>query len=179
MYKLDIVKEEIKSRISINQLVEHLTGQNFVRGAMRCPFHNEKTASFRTKGNNYKCFGCGEYGDIFTFAMKYNGLSFVDAIKWLDSEFRLGLLGQKVSARQQAEARRRKREQERQIEEEQEKRLEYEEICLNYRICNEALRKNVLEPFSDLWCYYIDLQVSLERRLSEGGYYESRKAERT
>jgi DNA primase len=171
--KLDIAKEEIKARLSIRQVVEHLTGQSFVRGAIRCPFHNEKTGSFRLIGNNYKCFGCGEYGDVFSFVMKYNGLSFPDAIKWLDSEFHLGLLNQRVTARQQAEARKRKREQEKKLIEEQRKRLEYDQICLDYRICNEALRKNVLEPFSDTWCYYIDLQTALEQQLWKGGHYGS------
>ncbi len=48
-----------------------------------CPFHQEKSASFHvldTKGI-YKCFGCGEKGDVFTLAMKLEGLSFPEAVK--------------------------------------------------------------------------------------------------
>ncbi len=50
-----------------------------------CPFHNEKSASFSVNINKqfFHCFGCGESGNVITFVMKYNGLSFVDAIKSL------------------------------------------------------------------------------------------------
>lgn len=48
-----------------------------------CPFHQEKTPSFSvnpSKGR-YKCFGCGKGGNVFTFLMEMEGLSFPEAIK--------------------------------------------------------------------------------------------------
>ncbi len=50
-----------------------------------CPFHNEKTASFNVNRNMqiYKCFGCGKAGNVFTFLMEYDSLSFSDAVKEL------------------------------------------------------------------------------------------------
>src|ERR1700741_3037196 len=48
-----------------------------------CPFHQEKSSSFHildAKGI-FKCFGCGEKGDIITLAMKLEGLSFPEAVE--------------------------------------------------------------------------------------------------
>ena len=48
-----------------------------------CPFHNEKTPSFSVNPAKqiYKCFGCGEGGDVFSFLMKINNQSFGEVIK--------------------------------------------------------------------------------------------------
>jgi hypothetical protein len=49
-----------------------------------CPFHNEKTPSFYIfQDNKFKCFGCGEHGDVIDFIQKLHGLSFQDALKHL------------------------------------------------------------------------------------------------
>jgi DNA primase len=50
----------------------------------RCPFHNEKTPSFFVFADNrFKCFGCGESGDVIDFIQKLHGCSFKDALKHL------------------------------------------------------------------------------------------------
>lgn len=50
-----------------------------------CPFHQEKTPSFKVDPETglFHCFGCGEGGDAFHFAMKVEGLDFVDAVRLL------------------------------------------------------------------------------------------------
>ena len=47
-----------------------------------CPFHNEKTPSFSVSPRRgiFKCFGCGEGGDVIGFVMKNENLSFVEAV---------------------------------------------------------------------------------------------------
>jgi DNA primase len=48
-----------------------------------CPFHKEKSGSFylyAAQGNFY-CFGCHEHGDVFTFVMKMESLSFPEAVR--------------------------------------------------------------------------------------------------
>lgn len=48
-----------------------------------CPFHTEKTSSFHVLDQKgiFHCFGCGEKGDVFTLAMKLEGLSFPEAVE--------------------------------------------------------------------------------------------------
>ena len=50
-----------------------------------CPFHNEKTPSFSVKqdGQFFKCFGCGESGNIFNFVMKMENVDFPTAVEIL------------------------------------------------------------------------------------------------
>src|SRR2546423_4197523 len=49
------------------------------------PFHQEKTPSFNVdpQTRTYKCFGCGESGDIFGFIQKYQNMDFVEAADFL------------------------------------------------------------------------------------------------
>ncbi len=79
--------EEIRSRLSLSEVIGQrikLTraGREF-KGC--CPFHNEKTASFtvnETKGF-FHCFGCGAHGDVISFVMQNDRLSFHETIEIL------------------------------------------------------------------------------------------------
>lgn len=48
-----------------------------------CPFHDEKTPSFSVQPRKgfYKCFGCGKGGNVYTFLMEVDGLSFPEAVQ--------------------------------------------------------------------------------------------------
>ena len=50
-----------------------------------CPFHNEKTPSFSIKqdGQFFKCFGCGESGNVITLVMKMENVDFITAVEIL------------------------------------------------------------------------------------------------
>lgn len=58
------------------------TGSNF---KARCPFHDEKTASFvvSPKKQIYKCFGCGKGGNVITYVQEFEKISFPEALKKL------------------------------------------------------------------------------------------------
>jgi DNA primase len=53
-----------------------------------CPFHKEKTPSFKVESErrNYKCFGCGAGGDAFKWLMETEGFSFPEAVEKLAEE---------------------------------------------------------------------------------------------
>jgi len=57
-------------------------GKNYVG---RCPFHQEKTPSFTVSQEKqmYYCFGCGAGGNVFTFLMEIEKVSFVEAARTL------------------------------------------------------------------------------------------------
>ncbi|MBO6031820.1 MAG: DNA primase [Prevotella sp.] len=83
-------KEEVKAKVDISDLVSSYGFTLKPRGSELwccCPFHNEKTPSFKvdvTRGT-YRCFGCGECGDVIDFVMKHEGLSFGDTMRKLAS----------------------------------------------------------------------------------------------
>lgn len=57
------------------------------KGFARCPFHSEKTASFRVyPDGTFHCFGCHAYGDVISFVMKMENLGFSDACARLDRD---------------------------------------------------------------------------------------------
>lgn len=79
--------EEIKARIPIEELIaSYVKVEKSGRSLKaRCPFHNEKTASFfiSPERGGYYCFGCGAKGDIFSFVEQFEGLDFKGALKVL------------------------------------------------------------------------------------------------
>jgi DNA primase len=70
---VDIVSEKVK----LKRAGKYYTGL--------CPFHNEKSPSFTVTPDRqiYKCFGCGEGGNVITFIMKTRNMDFFEAVKLL------------------------------------------------------------------------------------------------
>ncbi len=67
----------------INQYIRlKKRGQNY---QALCPFHVEKTPSFSVSQDKqiFHCFGCGKGGNVFTFLMEHDNMSFVEAVKHL------------------------------------------------------------------------------------------------
>lgn len=85
--------DEIRARSDIVEVVSQYvalkrTGKNF-KGL--CPFHAEKTPSFTVNPSlqRWRCFGCGQYGDVFDFVMRIENVTFLEAARMLAE--RLGL----------------------------------------------------------------------------------------
>ncbi len=90
-HKLD----EIRQAADIVEVVADVvslkkSGQGFTG---LCPFHNEKTPSFRVNPDMgiFKCFGCGEGGDAFSFVMKTEHVSFMEAVRSLAERYNVDL----------------------------------------------------------------------------------------
>jgi DNA primase len=79
--------DEIRNATDIVEYISSFTqlkkrGKNFIG---LCPFHSEKTPSFTVSADKqmYHCFGCGVGGNIFTFVMEHEKVSFGEAVKAL------------------------------------------------------------------------------------------------
>ena len=86
----DEIIQEVRDRVDIVDLIgRHLTlkksGRNHVG---LCPFHGEKTPSFNVNSDRqgYYCFGCNEGGNVFTFLMQVENLTFPEAVRTLARE---------------------------------------------------------------------------------------------
>jgi DNA primase len=81
------VAAEVKSKLSVVDVVGETVQLKKAGSTFKglCPFHGEKTPSFTVTParDSWKCFGCGEGGDIFSFVMKRDSLSFPEALKVL------------------------------------------------------------------------------------------------
>lgn len=108
--RADADLDEIRARSDIVEVVSQYvalrrTGKN-LKGL--CPFHAEKTPSFVVSPlqQRWRCFGCGQYGDVFDFVMRIENVTFLDAVRLLAE--RLGLqfrTGTTASTQEQKERR--------------------------------------------------------------------------
>jgi DNA primase len=82
--ELDTLKDTIKQKADIVSVVSSYialkrTGANY---KACCPFHDEKTESFIVSPSKqiFKCFGCGQAGDVIKFVQLHDKLSFIEAL---------------------------------------------------------------------------------------------------
>ena len=94
--------DDVRTRANIVEVVGEVVqlkqqGANF--GGL-CPFHNEKTPSFNVRPDDgyYHCFGCGVSGDVISFVMEHQGLSFPDAVELLARRFNIDIKREGISS---------------------------------------------------------------------------------
>ena len=106
--------DEIRSRVPISSVIgKRVQWDRRKTSPQRgdfwacCPFHVEKTPSFHAddRKGRYHCFGCKQSGDIFTFLVEKEGLSFPEAVERLAQDAGLAL-PQQTPADEAREARR-------------------------------------------------------------------------
>ena len=76
--------DEVKSKNDIVDIIGSYINLNDKNKAL-CPFHNDHSPSFSVHPDKqiYKCFSCGESGNVITFVEKFLGISFQEAVKLL------------------------------------------------------------------------------------------------
>lgn len=103
------VTDEVKSRLDIISYIQQFVPLKRAGRTYKalCPFHSEKTPSFVVNPDTqtWRCFGsCAEGGDIFSFAQKYHGWNFAEALQELGKL--AGVQVQQQTAEQQRQAER-------------------------------------------------------------------------
>jgi DNA primase len=102
------IAAEIKSKLPVIDVVGETVVLKRAGSAYKglCPFHAEKTPSFIVTPDreSWRCFGCGEGGDIFTFLMRRDGIDFREALSRLAEK-----AGVELSAQTAKEDRHRRR----------------------------------------------------------------------
>ncbi len=93
--------QEIRDRADIVEVVSGYlplkrSGANY-QGL--CPFHQEKSPSFNVNASRqiFHCFGCGVGGNVFSFLMRMDGLSFPDAVRRLGEKVGVEVEEEEVS----------------------------------------------------------------------------------
>lgn len=87
-----MIAEQIKQTVTMKKVAEFY-GFKLTNGKMCCPFHSDKTPSFKVYPNDrgWYCFGCGQGGDVISFTQRLFELDFMGACKKLNDDFSLGM----------------------------------------------------------------------------------------
>ena len=83
--------DEVKDLVDVPTAARHY-GVEVHRGNMAlCPFHRERTPSCKLYEDHYYCFGCQAHGDVIRLVQELFGLTPIEAVKQINSDFGLGL----------------------------------------------------------------------------------------
>lgn len=152
-----MTSEEIKEKYSMEDILLKYGIHPDKKGFISCPFHREKTASMKIYKDSYYCFGCGAAGDIFSFLMQKEGISFKEAYLSLGGTYRADSFQEKMAQYHL---------QKKRIMLQKELKRKREQIQLSNKkiaIYRKTLEK--AEPLSQTWtdCYNA-LQLELYRQ---------------
>src|SRR6476620_6365172 len=86
---VEVAKQRILQRVPLAALIGEAVALTTRSGRQvgLCPFHGEKSPSFTIFDDHYFCFGCRARGDAITFVREIQGLSFIEALRYLAEKF--------------------------------------------------------------------------------------------
>jgi len=90
--EFEYAKEQIKTLITNNQIVEYYTGSKQEKGRYKCPFNKEeKHSNLKVGDRGWFCFSCGIGGDEIMFVQKLLDLSVYDAVERICVDFGISI----------------------------------------------------------------------------------------
>ena len=118
---------EIKSRLTMTQVLDYYGIERNRANRIRCVLHNGQDFNCGIKDHYIHCFVCGQSADVIKFVQVYFGLDFQSAISKLNDDFNLGLpIGKRIDRRTQLEMNKAAFERKRKIEAENKHREQIE-----------------------------------------------------
>lgn len=157
--------ETIKQSVSMIDVLNFYGLRPNRQGFIPCPFHTEKTASFKAydKDKGFYCFGCGENGDVIDFVMKYFNLNFNDALHKLNDDFSLGLKFKRINtynADEMHDMLKHKEENLKNINHVKDDKREIKELydfyCAYHRFCLKMQKKYKPKDFENVHPLYLE-----------------------
>lgn len=169
------VAGQIKERLTAREVVEFYGFHIDRAGYIQCPFHtgddHGSLKVYEGGKTGWHCFGCGAGGSVIDFAMRLFDINFRQAVLRLNTDFNLGLTGEKrTRAEQSAILEQRRREAARRAELE----AEHHRLAAEYRYYWEITKffPPVLTEQGEMWVHpfypeAVRALPALEHRLDE------------
>lgn len=83
--------EEVKELVDVPTAARHYGVEVHHSNMALCPFHRDRNPSCKLYDDHYYCFGCQAHGDVIRLVQELFGLTPIEAVKQLNSDFGLGL----------------------------------------------------------------------------------------
>lgn len=156
------ISDRIKQSVTMRDLCNHF-GIRVSQNKSICPFHSDTKPSMQIYDGRrgYYCFVCNQGGSVIDFVMQYCGLDYINACKYLNDSFHLGLdiingTESKQSERDRIEAERKRSERERYRQELSRLKSTCERFFAEWvrldRIVSENAPDGPLDDLDPEWC---------------------------
>lgn len=142
-----MTSEEIKAQTTMHDVLSMYGLKTNRSGMCSCPFHGrDRHPSMKIFKDGYKCFTCGEDGDIFKFVQQMDNCSFKDAFIRLGGTYKDSTDLKRLRNQKKFERIRNKKAQ-------QEKNEETLKKEILWAMRNLEIISDFSAPYSDLWCW--------------------------
>lgn len=153
----DQISDRIKMRDVISMYVCRVDGAS---GRIQCPIHNGHDKNFSYAPEVWHCWSCGAKGNVITFVAQLYGISNYEAVKKIDSDFNLNIVGKKPSMSAHRKARKRKEEQERNEQRILDLKRKHDTQCGVHAFALKMLEKDHVKNNDELFDFYANEAIN-------------------